>query len=89
MALLAAAIGSTVTGAIMAGHVRMVLPGSQTVVYNDAAFTQAYLWAGVVGAVAVGVVVLMKHGRQPAQGGMDADDVSGREPEAETTTSGS
>lgn len=84
VALLSAAIGATVTGAIMAGHTRMTLPQSHTVIYSDAAFTQAYLWSGVVGVVAICVVLLMKHGRQPARGGIDDDETL--EPADEATT---
>ncbi len=74
IALLASAAGVTVTGAIMSGHVRMELPASHAVIYSDAAFTQSYLWAGIIGVIAVVIVLLMKHGRTPAQGGLLEDE---------------
>lgn len=76
IALLSSSIAVTVSGAIMAGHVRMTLPESGAVIYADSAFTQAYLWAAVVGAVGVVIALLMKHGRKPAQGGLVEEDVT-------------
>lgn len=70
IAMLASSAAVTVTGAIMAGHVRMTLPQSHAVIYGDAAFTQSYLWAGVVGVVGVAIILVMKHGRKPAEGGL-------------------
>ncbi|MDG3009422.1 MFS transporter [Rhodococcus sp. D2-41] len=76
-ALLASGIASAVTGVVMSQHVLMVVPTSHAVLYKDAALTQGYYVAIAVGVVGLIVAVLMRHGRRPAQGGL----------EEETTTS--
>jgi len=84
IALVAAAAGTAVTGSVMAQHVRTVLPGSHTVIYADSAFTSSYLVSGIVGVVGVLVVLMMRHGRQPAQGGLDTEDGVVRAEEVKT-----
>lgn len=70
VAMLAQAVATTVTGTVMATHVRPTPQGTDSVIYTDAAFTQAYLYAGIVGVVGVVIILAMKHGRKPAQGGL-------------------
>ncbi|WP_066940529.1 MFS transporter [Microtetraspora fusca] len=69
-ALLAAGIATTLTGIVMSKHVLTVDQHTRSVLYADSAFTQGYLYAAVVGVVGLVVALVMKHGRQPAQGGL-------------------
>ncbi|MEW2352634.1 MFS transporter [Spirillospora sp. NPDC029432] len=68
--LLAASMGSTLTGVVMADHVVATDPGTHQVVHAASAFTDAYLYAAIVGTAGLAVALLMKHGRRPAQGGL-------------------
>ncbi|TDD84619.1 MFS transporter [Actinomadura darangshiensis] len=71
--LLAASIGSTVTGIVMADHVRATDPVSHAVLYEPGAFTSGYLYAAAVGAAGLVVALVMRHGHRPAQGGLAED----------------
>jgi MFS family permease len=70
-ALLAAGIATALTGAAMSGHVLAVDPKTHAVLYADTALRSGYLYAACVGAVGAVIVLLMKHGRAPARGGLE------------------
>lgn len=72
-ALLAGGIATTLTGVVMSNHVLTVNPQTHAVLYADEAITRGYLFAALVGAVGLVVVLIMKHGRTPAQGGLQQD----------------
>ncbi|QKW33714.1 MFS transporter [Actinomadura sp. NAK00032] len=72
--LLAASVGSTITGIVMADHVRATHPVTHAVLYQPDAFTNGYMYAAVVGAVGLVVALVMRHGRRPAEGGLSEDD---------------
>ncbi|MFI0353518.1 MFS transporter [Actinomadura sp. 9N407] len=73
--LLAASMGSTLTGVVMANQVVATDPKTHAVVHDPSAFTNGYLYAAIVGAVGLAVALWMKHGRRPALGGLaDPDD---------------
>ena len=69
--MFASGIASAITGAVMAKHVLMVDPQSHAVVYKDEALSQGYYVAFAVGVVGLIIALVMKHGRTPAQGGLD------------------
>lgn len=69
--MLAGGTATTLTGVILSGHVASVDPATHAAVYSDTAFRQAFLFAGTVGLVGVALTAAMKHGRGPAQGGLE------------------
>lgn len=71
--MLVSGLSVTITGEIMAAHVRETPSGSPTGVFGDAAYSQAYLVAAVVGVVGLLIALRMKHGREPAKGGLVED----------------
>ncbi|MFX1787323.1 MFS transporter [Prescottella sp. R16] len=76
-ALLAGGIATTLTGVVMSNHVLAVDPVTHAVLYADVAITRSYLYAAVVGIVGLIVVLVMRHGREPAQGGLQAESANG------------
>ncbi|WP_328379706.1 MFS transporter [Streptomyces sp. NBC_01020] len=68
--LLSAGIATALTGVVMSGHVLAVDPKTHAVLYADSALTHSYGYAALVGAVGAVVVLVMRHGRAPAQGGL-------------------
>lgn len=81
-ALLTAGVATAVTGAIMSNDVLRVDPLTHSVRYDDRALTNGFLAAAAVGTVGLAVVLLMRHGRTPAQGGLveQEDGVRGTSP---------
>ncbi|RVW11048.1 MFS transporter [Prescottella agglutinans] len=71
--LLAGGIATTLTGVVMSRHVLAVNPQTHAVLYADTAITRGYLYAALVGVVGLVVALLMRHGRSPAQGGLQED----------------
>lgn len=83
-ALLAGGIATTLTGTVMSNHVLAVNPQTHAVLYADEAITRSYLYAALVGVVGLVVVLIMKHGRQPAQGGLQQEAVATSKPATDT-----
>ncbi|MGX6509561.1 MFS transporter [Rhodococcus sp. SJ-2] len=71
---LTSSVAVTVTGVVMAGHLSGVGAGDRTVVYADSAFVYGFGSAALVGVVGLVIAVLMKHGRAPATGGLQASE---------------
>lgn len=71
--LLAGGIATTLTGVVMSRHVLAVNPQTHAVLYADTAITRGYLYAALVGVVGLVVALIMRHGRSPAQGGLQDD----------------
>ncbi|MGV9734914.1 MFS transporter [Rhodococcus aetherivorans] len=71
---LTSAIAVTVTGAVMAGHVAGMRPGGRAVLYTDTALVHGFRYAALVGAAGLVIALVMKHGRAPAAGGLQAPD---------------
>lgn len=71
--LLAGGVATTLTGVVMSRHVLAVNPQTHAVLYADTAITRGYLYAALVGVVGLGVALIMRHGRTPAQGGLRQD----------------
>lgn len=74
-ALLTAGVATALTGSVMSNDVLKVDPRTHSVLYEDAALTNGFLYASAVGVVGLVVILVMRHGRAPAQGGLaDQDD---------------
>lgn len=67
-------VAVTVTGIVMARHVQAVDPSTFSVLYSDSAISSGYVYAATIGLVGVLTALLMKHGRTPAQGGLQRSD---------------
>ncbi|OEV04578.1 MFS transporter [Streptomyces oceani] len=80
-ALLTAGVSTAITGAIVSNDVVPAEPGSDTMVYTDNALVNGYTYAAAVGVVGVVVALVMRHGREPARGGLAEPDVPSVEDE--------
>ncbi|WP_027944597.1 MFS transporter [Amycolatopsis taiwanensis] len=66
-------IAGAVAGAVIATDIVQVVPGTGAIVYGSTGFRIAFGLLAVAGALAVVVVLLMRHGRTPATGGAAPD----------------
>lgn len=67
---LVSAVAVTLTGVVMSHHIVAVNPKTHAVLYGDAALTNGFLVAGLVGLVGLAIAAVMRHGRTPATGGL-------------------
>lgn len=85
--MLAGGIATTLTGVVLSGHV-VSTTTAHSAMYSDSGFRQAFLVAGSVGLVGVALVAGMKHGRGPAQGGLEESLPADAKPAPAATTIG-